>query len=384
MPKWMTRWHSLSSPSTRFLPRRATLRTLWPSSSARKSLADLWRRTARPLVTETILNFLPTRSRDSDTRTVSTSASSGTVVLLPGRARSLALRALLRASFAHRHQVAHANRGHVRGRVRGSVRDDLVVRGAQSSGLGPLTKAGLWIDVAGFQRCFGDVACERLVHELLRDVVSPLEVEGGHNRFEGVGEQRGSLGGEFLLYPAPHTHDRTEVEVARGSCKGRFVHDPAAHQRARSLVEFGVSGNDEVGDREVHDGVTQKLESLVGLNVVFGRVARMSQGREEERTRGVETQARGDGVAGASHEAYAPLDNLKFEGDVVDGVADRGQSFKVFVVNAKAGRVGGEVVLKGLNQFDKRKRVRAQVGEADILRNVVRALFEDLGQLVAN
>jgi hypothetical protein len=49
----------------------------------------------------------------------------------------------------------------------------------------------------------------------------------------------------------------------------RFINDARANERARSLVELRVGGHDEIGHREIHDGVTQEFEALVGLDVVF-------------------------------------------------------------------------------------------------------------------
>jgi hypothetical protein len=44
---------------------------------------------------------------------------------------------------------------------------------------------------------------------------------------------------------------------------------------------LGIVANDQVGDGEIDDGVTEEFESLVGLTVMFGGVTRVGQGHLE-------------------------------------------------------------------------------------------------------
>src|ERR1700722_15731238 len=100
MPRWTTRVSPLSSVRSRYLPSRPTDLIVCPSSRARKCLADGWRRTERPLATATDLILRPITSRARSWRRVSTSGSSGTGQLLPGRSRGLLLGVLLGAPHA--------------------------------------------------------------------------------------------------------------------------------------------------------------------------------------------------------------------------------------------------------------------------------------------
>jgi hypothetical protein len=54
-----------------------------------------------------------------------------------------------------------------------------------------------------------------------------------------------------------------------------------------------VGRDDEVGDREVNDGVTEKFQSFVGLALVFGGVTRMGHGDGQQRTGARETHSLG-------------------------------------------------------------------------------------------
>ena len=100
MPRCTTSVSPLSSVSSRYLPSRPTDLMVRPSSRARKCLAEGWRRTERPLATDTALILRPTTSRARSWRRVSTSGSSGTGQLLPGRSGRLLLGVLLGAPLA--------------------------------------------------------------------------------------------------------------------------------------------------------------------------------------------------------------------------------------------------------------------------------------------
>src|ERR1700722_18418837 len=83
---------------SRYLPRRPTDLMVRPSSGVRKCLAEAWRRTERPLATDTVLIFLPGTSRARSWRNVSTSGNSGILQTLPGVASRFLLGIFLGAS----------------------------------------------------------------------------------------------------------------------------------------------------------------------------------------------------------------------------------------------------------------------------------------------
>src|ERR1700722_4827888 len=174
MPRCTTRWVPFSSAKTRFLPRRCALRIEWPSIMARKSLAVLWRRTSRPLVTEADFTFLPIRSRASDARTVSTSGSSG-IAPPPGIVGGARFGALLRRRHAGTHDPIRKPHGRRERRVvRGTRRRDVILRRAEAVRLRPLTKSRLGIAFAGTRRCIGDGVGQHVVDEGFGGVVAIL------------------------------------------------------------------------------------------------------------------------------------------------------------------------------------------------------------------
>src|SRR3954453_813824 len=80
MRRWMTRTSPESSRMSRYLPLRSTAVIFAPSSLAANAFF-VWRRTVRVPWTSTVLIFLPTASRSSSRRIVSTSGSTGIVGL---------------------------------------------------------------------------------------------------------------------------------------------------------------------------------------------------------------------------------------------------------------------------------------------------------------
>src|SRR5215218_5942162 len=80
MRRWITSTSAVSSGRRRYLPLRWAPAILTPSSLAANS-TGVWRRIERLPVTSTALIFLPTTSRSSSRRMVSTSGSSGMVLL---------------------------------------------------------------------------------------------------------------------------------------------------------------------------------------------------------------------------------------------------------------------------------------------------------------
>jgi hypothetical protein len=97
----------------------------------------------------------------------------------------------------------------------------------------------------------------------------------------------------LLPHAATDAQAAGEVEALGGQGEGGLVDDARAHERPRSLIELGVGGEDQVGDREVDNGVAEELEAFVGLAVVLGRVARMRDGHDEQLTRASKSQTLG-------------------------------------------------------------------------------------------
>src|SRR5487761_2433498 len=228
MPRWITRCVALSSPTTRYLPRRSTDLTLWPSTRERNSLAVLWRRTIRPLVTATDFTFLPTRSRASDARTVSTSGSSG-IAPLPGHLGGGGLGGLLGPSPAGAaHRAVDRDGGVEDPRVRGALGAQVVGRAAPGRPPParlhrPLQEPGLGVDLARVTGGLGDLGAELGGHELARRVKAALEVDRRDQRLVGVGEQGGAPQALLLDLAAAHAQVGGEVEARRGAREGRLV-----------------------------------------------------------------------------------------------------------------------------------------------------------------
>src|SRR5437764_8412197 len=118
MRRWMTRMSPVSSFSSRYLPRRSTPLILAPSSLAMNCFL-VCRRMVRVPVTCAVFTRLPTTSRSSPRRIVSTSGSSGNArglrlrrgleleaQPLPGGARGGRFGLFLRAALARTSHVA--------------------------------------------------------------------------------------------------------------------------------------------------------------------------------------------------------------------------------------------------------------------------------------
>src|SRR5450755_4772177 len=101
IPRWTTSVSPLSRVKSRYLPSRPTDLMVRPSSGVRKCLADGWRRTERPLATDTDLIFLPGTSRARSWRNVSTSGNSGILQTLPGVASRFLFGVLLGSPRPH-------------------------------------------------------------------------------------------------------------------------------------------------------------------------------------------------------------------------------------------------------------------------------------------
>src|ERR1700722_9371240 len=144
IPRCTTSVSPLSSVRSRYLPRRPTDLMVRPSRGVRKCLAEGWRRTERPLATETVLIFLPGTSRDRSWRSVSTSGNSGILQTLPGIASRFLFGIFFRPSHADADAPAgDVDLGLVGPLVIGSRADDDIAGGSLAVVDGLLLQAAL-------------------------------------------------------------------------------------------------------------------------------------------------------------------------------------------------------------------------------------------------
>ncbi len=242
------------------------------------------------------LIFLPMRSRESDTRTVSTSASSGIACSRHAASRGLGFGALLRTTSARRLEVGADVHGRHEGRRRAAARSTSRRSAAsQAARLGPLAQASLGIDVAGARRPRGHVT--RRATFARRSSRRRNLARGRARRPRPRRRRRGVTGARAP--PSFFTPRPTRIELAerRDACAAsrerRLVHDPTSHQGPGALVEIGVASDDEVRDREVDDRVAKELEPFVRGDTVLGGVARVGQRGLEQRARRGEADALG-------------------------------------------------------------------------------------------
>src|SRR3954452_6790089 len=198
----MTRSSPVSSLSTRYLPRRATPVTFAPSSLVMKSFFGC-RRIVRVPVTWTVLIRLPTTSRSSPLRMVSTSGSSGNAglrlvhavellaQLLPGRPRRGRFRLLLRPSLAAATRRARDRHGGEEPlRVVGAFVGDGVTGQVGEGASDELLQARLVVLSAwAFARAH-DAFAQQVHHDVLRRRPSTGEIDRTEDGLERVGEDR--------------------------------------------------------------------------------------------------------------------------------------------------------------------------------------------------
>src|SRR5690349_3395182 len=219
MPRWITRRSSVSSLTMRYLPRRWTWVILVPSRRVANCLRVPWRRIDRLLVTSTVLIRLPTISRSSSRRMVSTSGNSGIgpffplVLTLagtaaraaratrpaelagqrrPGRLGGSLLGQLLGSALAPAlHDVVDGDGGEeallvVRPLVVHVVHRQLVERARRQ-----LLELRLEVVVPRPRRRLADVGVEQPEDDRARRLDPAVQVDGAEDGLHGVGEDRG-------------------------------------------------------------------------------------------------------------------------------------------------------------------------------------------------
>src|ERR1022692_4843614 len=166
IPRWTTRVAPLSRLTSRYLPSRPTPLMERPSSSARKCLALGWRRTERPLATETSFTFRPTTSLARSWRSVSTSGSSGIAQPPPRVGRRGLLGILLGGPLARAALVpGHEHLGPVAPAVVGPRALDLVLGDPFAAAHGGLLESALVVEVVGLGGGPLDALPEQRQHE---------------------------------------------------------------------------------------------------------------------------------------------------------------------------------------------------------------------------
>ena len=94
-------------------------------------------------------------------------------------------------------------------------------------------------------------------------VEAAVEIEGGDDGFEGVGEKSGLSAAAALLFAAAEAKERAEVDAG-----GDLAEMAAADERGAEAGEFALAGAGETaeerfGDDEAEDGVADELKLLV-------------------------------------------------------------------------------------------------------------------------
>src|SRR6478735_5356007 len=251
MRRWITSTSPVSSGSSRYFPLRWAPAILTPSSLATNS-AGVCRRIERLPVTSTVLIFLPTISRSSSRRMVSTSGSSGMVLLalvdgvrVGGRPDGHALGRggqvrqrgtgggllgeLLGPALAPADDVVvDADRGEEALLVIGAVVDDLVGGGALEAAGDELLQLGLVVGAAGptgTGDLVGDAVAEQAEHQLPGGVEAAVDVDRPDHGLHGVGQDRGLLPSTARVLALAEAHGVTDAELAGDLGQGRRADD---------------------------------------------------------------------------------------------------------------------------------------------------------------
>src|SRR5581483_577386 len=288
MPRWITATSPVSRRSTRYLPRRSAPVILAPSSRLTNCFFGC-RRTVRVPVTCTVFTRLPTTSRSSPRRIVSTSGSSGIPARLdrhravgdglrlahgvellsqslPGRSRRGGLGLLLRAALTlppdlasnpyHGEEALCVIRALVADRVAGQLGE---VAGRE------LLQAGLVVLPARSLARLPDAVAEQVDHHPLGRLPSRGEVHHTEDRFEGVGEDRRLLPAARARFALAEQQRRAQFEHARDLRARRRAHYRGPHLGQPALGQVRVGPVDVVGDDEAEHRVAEEFAAFVRL-----------------------------------------------------------------------------------------------------------------------
>ncbi len=150
-----------------------------------------------------------------------------------------------------------------------------------------------------------------------------VEIEGGDDRFEGVGEESGLFAASALLFAPAEEEERTEVDAGGDLAEVAAADERGAEAGELALARGWEAAEEGLGDGETEDSVSDELELLVvgggvGEGLGFGLVGERTVGEspgeelgafefviEERRRRGV-LRLRSSGLSVARRHG-APL-----------------------------------------------------------------------------
>src|SRR5205085_4408500 len=113
---------------------------------------------------------------------------------------------------------------------------------------GELLQAGLVIPAAGTGHGLGDALAQTAQHEITGGREIAIEVDGGNDRFERVGEDRLLRAPACAVFAFAEQQVRAELDLLRDLGEHERVHDARAHFRQLALGEIGEGRVYLVGD----------------------------------------------------------------------------------------------------------------------------------------
>jgi hypothetical protein len=103
-------------------------------------------------------------------------------------------------------------------------------------------------------------------------VEAAVQVEGGDDSFEGVGEQRRLSAAACSFFAAAKTKERAEIDASRYFAKMAPADEGGAEPCEFALARVWEAAEESFGDDEAKDGVADELELLVVVGGVGERI----------------------------------------------------------------------------------------------------------------
>jgi hypothetical protein len=137
------------------------------------------------------------------------------------------------------------------------------------------------------------------------DLESTVEVEGGYDGFEGVGEQGGFLAASALLFSPAETEHGSEIDVLGDGPEVAAADERGAEAGELALASVGEAAVEALGDSQTEDGIADELKLFVvgcgieeGFRAGFVGERTMGEGEGKEiRTLEVMVPGRGGRLA---------------------------------------------------------------------------------------